>query len=82
MNQKEYKPNEYSSAKRMVLKVLSPYFIAGRFKEKSLFKEMARKLTLCLYEEMIEFYIKYIFYNLDKLSIKKRSTQPDIIIRN
>ena len=37
-------------SKAMVLKILSPYFVAGRFKEKPLFKEMAKLLTKCLFE--------------------------------
>lgn len=50
LGQKEYTANHLDSAKGIVLKVLSPYFTAGRFKEKPLFKEMAKLLTKCLFE--------------------------------
>ena len=49
-SQKDYQANDLDCAKGMVLKVLSPYFTAGRFKEKPLFKEMAKLLTKCLFE--------------------------------
>merc|ERR1711892_89186 len=50
LGSKEYTPNSLDSAKGIVLKVLSPYFSAGRFKEKPLFKEMAKLLTKSLFE--------------------------------
>ena len=49
-SQKDYQANDLDCAKSIVLKVLSPYFTAGRFKEKPLFKEMAKLLTKCLFE--------------------------------
>ena len=48
----EYQASDWDSSKALVLKVLSPYFVAGRFTEKSLFKEMAKKLTEILFQEM------------------------------
>ena len=45
---KEYTPNNLESCKKLVLGILSPYFTAGRFKDKSLFKEMARLITKAL----------------------------------
>jgi hypothetical protein len=48
ISSKEYKPNNLASCKKLVLNILSPYFTANRFKEKELFKEMARRITNAL----------------------------------
>ena len=47
---KEYIPNDLDTCKKLILKILSPYFSAGRFKDKILFKEMAKLLTKALVE--------------------------------
>ena len=48
---KDYIPGDLESAKRLTLKVLSPYFIDhNKFDDKILFKEMAKRLTKALSE--------------------------------
>jgi len=45
---KEYVPNELESCKNLVLKIISPYFKAGRFSDKKFFKELAKRVTKTL----------------------------------
>ena len=45
---KDYIPNDLESCKKLVIKIISPYFNAGRFGEKTFFKELAKRVTKSL----------------------------------
>ena len=56
-NKKDYSPNDLESCKRLVLKVISPYFTSGRFSDKKYFKELAKRIT----KELVS--VNILFYN-------------------
>lgn len=45
LSPKDYIPNDEKSCRQLVLKLLSPYFNAGKFADKTHFKELAKKIT-------------------------------------
>ena len=45
LSPKDYIPNDAKSCRQLVLKLLSPYFNAGKFADKTHFKELAKKIT-------------------------------------
>lgn len=61
-NRKEYTPNQLACCKKLVIKIISPYFNAGRFSEKQFFKELAKRVTknlvsVCLSKSVSRFIV-------------------------
>ena len=63
-NKKDYSPNDLESCKRLVLKVISPYFTSGRFSDKKFFKELAKRITKELVSVNIFFNLLFDHYVL------------------
>ena len=59
---KDYIPNDPKSCRELVLKLLSPYFNAGKFADKMHFKELAKKITESLVKVNLRFLAKEIIY--------------------